>query len=69
MLCVLFSAWFIAVQTLMTFALVFEFIGLVLFPLANHDGQSTRNLSLACVLSGVTSKCTSLPHNKLTTTI
>ena len=50
------SAWFIAVQTLMTFAIVCEFLGLAIFPLAGGESENTRIQTVACILTGFKSK-------------
>ncbi|ELT92571.1 hypothetical protein CAPTEDRAFT_219379 [Capitella teleta] len=39
-------SWFIAVQTLMTFAVVVEFVNLVLIPMAGRDRDNVRLLTI-----------------------
>lgn len=50
-------SWFIAVQTLMTFAIVCEFLLLALIPVAASEGDSTRPQSIASAVSGFQSAC------------
>jgi hypothetical protein len=52
-------SWFIAVQTLMTFAVVFEFLALALFPLSFADVDNVRNLTVTCVITGLITCCIS----------
>ena len=54
----LLTGWFRAVQTLMTFGVVFEFISLCLFPLGAGEGRSTRTLTITCITTGM--MCTSI---------
>lgn len=49
--------WFIAVQTLMTFALVCEFLLLVLIPMSANQGRSNRIHSLSCCVAALQSAC------------
>lgn len=49
--------WFISVQTLMTFALVFEFIGLVLFPLCLRDKENVRSEIITSINEGLMGAC------------
>lgn len=53
----LMPPWFIAVQTLMTFAVVFQFLTLGLFPLAGGDTNNTRVLGITCFMNGLLSSC------------
>jgi hypothetical protein len=53
----LMPPWFIAVQTMMTFAVVFEFLTLGLYPLAGADADNTRILGITCCLNGLLSAC------------
>jgi hypothetical protein len=51
-------SWFIAVQTLMTFAIVLQFIGLGVFPGAGReDPDSTSRETMASIISGLTFCC------------
>jgi len=50
------AAWFVGVQTLMTFAVVFEFLSLVVFPCCFIFPHSTKWLWLACFLTAMISK-------------
>jgi hypothetical protein len=54
--CYLIAAWFKAVQTLMSFAMAFEFIALAMFPLSYEDVNNVRNLTITCVVTGLISK-------------
>lgn len=49
--------WFIAIQTLMTFAIVSMFITLGVFPFAGRQTENTRMLSITCALTGFTTIC------------
>jgi hypothetical protein len=53
----LMPPWFIAVQTLMTFAVVFQFLTLGLYPLAGGDTNNTRILGITCFMNGMLSAC------------
>ena len=51
-----FAAWFIAVQTLMTFAVVFLFLSLAVFPLCLVFPENTKWLWMACFLTAMISE-------------
>jgi hypothetical protein len=53
----LMPPWFTAVQTLMTFAVVFEFLTLGIYPFAAADSDNTRTLTITCVITGCLSAC------------
>jgi len=50
------AAWYIACQTLMTFAVVFEFLALAVFPCCLVFPQNTKWLWAACFVTGMISK-------------
>ena len=51
-----FSGWFIACQTLMTFAIVTMFATMGLFPMAGKDSDNTRMLNITVFATLFTSK-------------
>jgi len=51
-----FAAWFIAVQTLMTIAVVFEFLALAVFPCCLLFPDDTKWLWLACFITSMISE-------------
>lgn len=51
--------WFIAVQTLMTFAIVFQFAALAMFPLSFPTADNVRNLTITCIVTGLITACIS----------
>ena len=50
------AAWFVAVQTLMTFAVVFEFLALGAFPCCLLFPNNTKWLWSACFITAMISK-------------
>jgi hypothetical protein len=50
--------WFQSVQVLMSFAIAFQFIALVLYPLCYRNVNNVRYLSLTCLVELLISSCT-----------
>jgi len=50
-------SWFIGIQTLMTFALVCEFLLLGLIPMAAKQGRNTRIHSITCCVAAFQVAC------------
>jgi len=67
LLLVCFAAWFIAVQTLMTFAVVFEFLALAVFPCCLMFPDSTKWLWLACFVTAMISQLHFAYRNRIVT--
>ena len=51
------TAWFIAVQTLMTFAVVFAFVGLAVVPMAGRFNDTITRQKMACFVTLMSSEC------------
>ena len=50
------TAWFIAVQTLQTFAIVFGFLGLAVYPMAAVEQDKLTKQNIATWISAFSSK-------------
>lgn len=55
----IFPAWYVAVQTLMTFAVVFEFLALAVFPCCVIFPNNTKWLWLTCFFTAMITMCIS----------